>query len=129
LRQNDEAFARKPLVLLPRVKTTWLRNPCGEVCLKWAFGNFRAIWFVFFKSRKQAVDMKLEGDNDMKQRHIQSFLMVSAAFLAINVPTGARANSSSTRMSAVQQVLQTRVQSAQTNTVKRRESKREDDAV
>ncbi len=49
----------------------------------------------------------------MKQRHIQSFLMVSAAFFAISAPVGVRANSSSVGASSVQQFAQTRVQSVQ----------------
>jgi hypothetical protein len=71
---------------------------------------------------------QLEGDNDMKQRHIQSFLMVSAAFFAINAPAGgARANSSSFRASPVQQVAQARIQSAQSGAEKRRKSDGSDD--
>jgi hypothetical protein len=63
----------------------------------------------------------------MKQRHIQSFLMVSAAFFAINAPTGARANSSSFGASSVQQVAQARIQSVQTRADKRRDSSGSDD--
>jgi hypothetical protein len=63
----------------------------------------------------------------MKQRHIQSFLMVSAAFFAISAPIGVRANSPSVGASSVQQVAQTRVQSVQTGAEKRRESERSDD--
>jgi hypothetical protein len=63
----------------------------------------------------------------MKQRHIQSFLMVSAAFFAISAPVGVRANSPSVGASSVQQVAQTRVQSVRTGAEKRRESERSDD--
>ncbi|KND59228.1 hypothetical protein BVER_01170c [Candidatus Burkholderia verschuerenii] len=64
----------------------------------------------------------------MKQRHIQSFLMVSAAFFAISAPSGgARANQSPFEASPVRQVAQARVQSVRTTTEKRRDSQRSDD--
>jgi hypothetical protein len=65
----------------------------------------------------------------MKQRHIQSFLMVSAAFFAISAPVGgARANNASPfGASSVAQVAQVRVQSVQTGVDKRRESTSSDD--
>jgi hypothetical protein len=64
----------------------------------------------------------------MKQRHIQSFLMVSAAFFAISAPTGgARASQSPYEASSVKQVAQMRVQSVRTGADKRRESERSDD--
>jgi hypothetical protein len=63
----------------------------------------------------------------MKQRHVQNFLMVSAAFFAISAPVGARANASSFGASSVQQVAHARVQSVQTRAEKRRESERSDD--
>ncbi len=44
----------------------------------------------------------------MKQRHIQSFLMVSAAFFAINVPIRPSATAPSETMGASQQVTQPR---------------------
>jgi hypothetical protein len=65
----------------------------------------------------------------MKQRHIQSFLMVSAAFFAISAPTGARASQSPFEASPVRQIAQSRVQSVRTTTEKRRESKRSDDTI
>jgi hypothetical protein len=50
----------------------------------------------------------------MKQRHIQSFLMVSAAFLAINVPMRAGGTSvSPVNASPAQQVSPVRIQTAQ----------------
>ncbi|SAL72482.1 hypothetical protein AWB70_07533 [Caballeronia cordobensis] len=65
----------------------------------------------------------------MKQRHIQSFLMVSAAFFAINAPVGgAQANNATPfGASSVAQVAQVRVQSVQTGAQKRRESESSDD--
>jgi hypothetical protein len=65
----------------------------------------------------------------MKQRHIQNFLMVSAAFLAISAPVGgARANNGSPfGASSVAQVAQARVQSVQAGAQKRRESESSDD--
>ncbi|SAL78846.1 hypothetical protein AWB71_05769 [Caballeronia peredens] len=65
----------------------------------------------------------------MKQRHIQSFLMVSAAFFAISAPVGgARANNASSfGASSVAQVAQARVQSVQAGAQKRRESESSDD--
>jgi hypothetical protein len=65
----------------------------------------------------------------MKQRHIQSFLMVSAAFFAISAPVGgARANNASPfGASSVAQVAQVRVQSVQSGVDKRRESTSSDD--
>jgi hypothetical protein len=65
----------------------------------------------------------------MKQRHIQSFLMVSAAFFAISAPVGgARANNASPfGASSVAQVAQVRVQSVQGGVDKRRESESSDD--
>jgi len=63
----------------------------------------------------------------MKQRHIQSFLMVSAAFFAISAPmSGARANSPLGATSAPQ-VVQARAQVAQTRTGERRDSERSND--
>ncbi|SAK38902.1 outer membrane protein [Caballeronia fortuita] len=65
----------------------------------------------------------------MKQRHIQNFLMVSAAFFAISAPMGgARANGASPfGASSVAQVAQVRAQSVQAGAQKRRESDRSDD--
>ncbi|MCE4543536.1 MULTISPECIES: hypothetical protein [unclassified Caballeronia] len=65
----------------------------------------------------------------MKQRHIQSVLMVSAAFFAINAPVGgARANNATPfGASSVAQVAQVRVQSVQAGAQKRRESESSDD--
>ncbi|SPB13975.1 hypothetical protein NOV72_01224 [Caballeronia novacaledonica] len=65
----------------------------------------------------------------MKQRHIQNFLMVSAAFFAISAPVGgARANNGSPYgASSVAQVAQVRVQSVQAGAQKRRESESSDD--
>ncbi|KMY85480.1 hypothetical protein BUMB_02675 [Candidatus Paraburkholderia calva] len=64
----------------------------------------------------------------MKQHHIQSFLMVSAAFFAINAPTGgAHANQSPFEASPVRQVAQARVQSVRTTNEKRRDTERSDD--
>ncbi|BBU28632.1 hypothetical protein AWB80_07933 [Caballeronia pedi] len=65
----------------------------------------------------------------MKQRHIQSFLMVSAAFFAISAPVGgARANNASPfGASSVAQVAQVRVHSVQAGAQKRRESESSDD--
>jgi hypothetical protein len=44
----------------------------------------------------------------MKQRHIQSFLMVSAAFFAINVPIRPSATAPSETMGASQRLAHTR---------------------
>ena len=65
----------------------------------------------------------------MKQRHVQNFLMVSAAFFAISAPVGgARANNATPfGVSSVAQVAQVRVQSVQTGVTKRRESDSSDD--
>jgi len=65
----------------------------------------------------------------MKQRHIQSFLMVSAAFFAMSAPvSGARANNASPfGASSVAQVAQARAQSVQAGAEKRRASERSDD--
>ncbi|WP_321798891.1 hypothetical protein [Caballeronia sp. J97] len=65
----------------------------------------------------------------MKQRHIQNFLMVSAAFFAISAPMGgARANNASPfGASSVARVAQVRVQSVQAGVEKRRESESSDD--
>ncbi|WP_244814993.1 hypothetical protein [Caballeronia sp. Lep1P3] len=49
----------------------------------------------------------------MKQRHIQNFLMVSAAFFAISAPVGgARANASPLAATSVQHITQVRVPNA-----------------
>jgi hypothetical protein len=71
--------------------------------------------------------MQLEGDKEMKQRHIHNFLMVSAAFFAINAPVGARANASSFGASSVHPVAQTRTVSAQASAEKRRDTGHNDD--
>jgi hypothetical protein len=63
----------------------------------------------------------------MKQRHVQNFLMVSAAFFAISAPVGARANASSFGASSMQQVAHARVQTVQSGAEKRRESDAGDD--
>jgi hypothetical protein len=66
----------------------------------------------------------------MKQRHIQSFLMVSAAFFAINAPIGgARANAPQNAASPVPRISQVRVPSAQTGAGMRRKSERSDDTA
>jgi hypothetical protein len=71
--------------------------------------------------------MQLEGDKEMKQRHIHNFLMVSAAFFAINAPVGARANASSFGASSVHPVAQTRAVSVQASAQKRRDNEQGDD--
>jgi len=64
----------------------------------------------------------------MKQRHIQSFLMVSAAFFAISAPVGgARANGSPFAATSVQQVAQARVQNTQSRRGERRDPGRIND--
>jgi hypothetical protein len=63
----------------------------------------------------------------MKQRHVQNFLMVSAAFFAISAPVGARTNSSSFGGSSMQPTTHVRVQSVQAGAEQRRESEDSDD--
>ena len=64
----------------------------------------------------------------MKQRHIQSFLMVSAAFFAISAPMGgARANGAPFGATSVPPVAQVRSQTLQMRGSERRESERSND--
>jgi hypothetical protein len=63
----------------------------------------------------------------MKQRHIQSFLMVSAAFFAISAPTGARASQSPFEASNVKHVAQVRTASVRADAGKRRDDDRSED--
>jgi hypothetical protein len=65
----------------------------------------------------------------MKQRHIQSFLMVSAAFFAMNAPIrGGNASTSHINASPAQQVLQVRVQAAQGRNARQDASETDDDS-
>jgi hypothetical protein len=65
----------------------------------------------------------------MKQRHIQSFLMVSAAFFAMNAPIRAgNTNPSQITASSAQQVAQVRVPSAQSSNAGRTASESDDDS-
>jgi hypothetical protein len=64
----------------------------------------------------------------MKQRHIQSFLMVSAAFFAISAPMGgARANGPPFGATSVPPVAQVRTQTPQMRSGERRDSERSND--
>ena len=63
----------------------------------------------------------------MKQRHIQNFLMVSAAFFAISAPMGGPRANSPFGATSVPQVVQARVQASQTRTGERRDAERSSD--
>jgi uncharacterized low-complexity protein len=63
----------------------------------------------------------------MKQRHIQSFLMVSAAFFAISAPAGARASQSPFEASNVKHVAQVRTASVRADAGTRCSADRNED--
>jgi hypothetical protein len=67
----------------------------------------------------------------MKQRHIQNFLVISAAFFAINAPVGgARANDTSRfGASSIAQTAQARVQSVRSGAEKRRAESCDDETA
>ncbi|WP_277184856.1 hypothetical protein [Caballeronia sp. BR00000012568055] len=63
----------------------------------------------------------------MKQRHIHNFLMVSAAFFAINAPVGARADASSFGASSIHPVAQTRAVTVPASAQKRGNTEHNED--
>ncbi|MDR5751912.1 MULTISPECIES: hypothetical protein [unclassified Caballeronia] len=64
----------------------------------------------------------------MKQRHIQSFLMVSAAFFAMNAPIRGGNATSHVNASPAQQVAQMRAQIADARSTRQDASQADDEA-